>query len=78
MISGDNTVVADNGLNTPQYGNNRHDDDRLSQSWTTTPDLYLHDVIMALGTSFYVENYDPGPTNAIGCSGTATAADVST
>ncbi len=36
-----------------------------------TPDLNLNAVIMALGTSFTVENYNSGPTNALTC-GTST------
>jgi len=65
IIAGDNAIVADNSLNTPQtivVGN-------TPKSLDDTPDLYLHSVIMALGTSFQVEDFDSGPTNAIGCSG---------
>jgi hypothetical protein len=66
-ISGANTVVADNGLNTPQD---------VASSGTSyrnlddTPGLNLHDVVMALGSSFIVQNYSSGPTSGQDCDGT--------
>jgi hypothetical protein len=64
-ISGANTVVADNGINTPIYLG--------SGDWEVaddTPGINLHDVVMALGYSFEVENYNAGPTSAVNCEGT--------
>ncbi len=69
IIAGGNAVVADNSLNSPEYI--RTSSGGLVKSLDDTPDLYLHAVIMALGTSFEVENYNQGPTNAIGCQGNA-------
>jgi hypothetical protein len=64
VIAGQNVVVADNALNTPEPI-------RVSplqyKSLDDTPDLYLHSVIMGIGTSFKVENYSQGPTNAMTC-----------
>jgi hypothetical protein len=37
------------------------------RSMDDTPDLFLHDVVMALGTSFEVENYSGGPSGALTC-----------
>jgi hypothetical protein len=68
-ISGDNTTVADNSLNSPQPI--RVSGSLLYRSLDDTPDLYLHDVVMALGTSFQVENYSTGPSNALSCQSTA-------
>jgi hypothetical protein len=62
-------VVADNAVNTPQ--------DAQSGSGTTyrvmddTKDLYVHGVMMALNTSFEVENTGSGPSNATNCQGSA-------
>jgi hypothetical protein len=64
LLSGTNVVVADNALNSPQEtksGTYRSLDD--------TQDFYLHAVIMALNTSFEVENYDTGPTTTSSCAG---------
>jgi hypothetical protein len=67
LISGANTVVADNSLNTPiNLASSSH------PVWSVaddTPGLFLHSVIMALGTSFQVENYSDAtkPDDAIKC-----------
>jgi hypothetical protein len=66
-ISGANTVVADNSLNSPEPI--RTSGGVLYRSLDDTPDFYAHDVVMALGTSFAVENYDQGSRNAINCQG---------
>jgi len=65
MIAGANTIVADNSMNSPQYV--RTSSPKQIHSLDDTPDLYIQAVIMSLNTSFAVENYDQGPTNAIGC-----------
>ncbi|HEY9228747.1 MAG TPA: hypothetical protein VIP11_18995 [Gemmatimonadaceae bacterium] len=67
MISGANTIVADNALNTPQTV--KTSGGVLMKSIDDTPDLYIHSVIMALGTAFQVEHYDQGETNVTGCQG---------
>lgn len=61
IISGDDIVVADNGINSPQStgGTWRHFDD--------SKDLYVHGVLMALQFSFKVENYNAGATDANDC-----------
>jgi hypothetical protein len=60
VISGDNVVVADNGINSPQNASGyKYFDD--------TKDLYLHGVVMTLNESFTVENYNAGPTDANDC-----------
>ena len=62
IISGNNVVLADNAINTPQsiksLGYKVLDD---------TKDLYLQSVIMALNTSFGAENYSGGPSSATTC-----------
>ncbi len=55
-ISGQNTYVADNSINTPQII--KTGTSNVYRSMDDTPDLNLHAVIMALGTSFTVENYN--------------------
>ncbi len=62
MISDKDIVIADNALNTPQnigLSTQSNLDD--------TKDMYIHGVMMALGTSFRVQNYNSGPTNANDC-----------
>jgi hypothetical protein len=64
IISANNITVADNAVNdpVPVNGGYRNEDD--------TQDLYIHGVLMAINTSFGVENYNSGPNNATGCQGT--------
>ena len=63
IISGNDIIVADNGLNTPQYfAGYRNMDD--------TQDFNIHAVMMALNQSFTVENYNGGPSNVNDCEGT--------
>ena len=64
MISDNNVVVADNAINTPQ---NVASTGTTWKSLGLTPDLYVHAVIMTLNTSFTVQNYGTGPTNALTC-----------
>ena len=63
-ISGANTVIADNGINTPWNPGNGY------KSFDDTEGLNLHDVVMALGYSFQVEHYNAGPTSGTDCEGT--------
>ncbi|MDB4875235.1 MAG: hypothetical protein JWM41_1681 [Gemmatimonadetes bacterium] len=67
-ISGENTVVADNSLNSPQVV--KTSGGTLYRSMDDTPDMYIHAVMMAVSTSFSVENYSQGSQTAIGCQGT--------
>ncbi|MEP6494026.1 MAG: hypothetical protein ABJF01_15190 [bacterium] len=69
IIAGDNVIVADNSLNAPQWI--KVGGSPTVKSLDDTPDLYLHAVIMALGTSFQVENYDTGSSSDLNCSGIA-------
>ena len=65
LIAAKDIVVADNALNTPQSvngGTERNLDD--------SKDLNVHSVLMALGTSWRVQNYNAGPSNANGCEST--------
>ncbi|MDB4885540.1 MAG: hypothetical protein JWN79_978 [Gemmatimonadetes bacterium] len=65
MISSADVVVADNALNSPPQtypsGTKKY------FSLDDTKDLYIHSVIMALGTSFRVERYGSGPVDANDC-----------
>jgi hypothetical protein len=63
-ISGANTVVANNGVNTPVNPGNGY------RSFDDSEGLNLHDVVMALGSSFQVEDYSSGPTTGTDCEGT--------
>jgi hypothetical protein len=69
IISGANTIIADNSLNSPEYI--KVSGGSIVRSLDDTPDMYLHAVVMALGNSFGVQNYSTGSNNAIPC-GTTT------
>jgi hypothetical protein len=60
IIATRDVIVADNAINTPVSNNGwrMHDD---------SPGLNLHSIIMTLNTSFRVENYGSGPSNALLC-----------
>jgi hypothetical protein len=66
LISSTDVTVADNSLNDPPNidgsGTYRNEDD--------TKDVFIHGVIMALNTSFGVQNSSSGPTNANDCDAT--------
>jgi hypothetical protein len=70
IISGANTMVADNALNSPVSPSGGTTASSY-RSLDDTPDMYIHAVIMALGNSFGVEDYDSGPTNATPCQSTS-------
>jgi hypothetical protein len=64
LIAGNDITVADNALqDPPNVGAYRNEDD--------TKDVFIHGVMMALNSSFGVENYNLGPNNANGCEGTS-------
>lgn len=65
LLAGKEVVVADNAINTPQYV--KVSGAKKQRSLDDTQDLYLQSVIMALNTSFRVEDYDTGPTSALTC-----------
>lgn len=63
VIAANNITVADNSLqNPPNVGTYRNLDD--------TKDVFIHGVLMAINTSFGVEDYNSGPSNANDCEGT--------
>ena len=66
MIADKDIVIADNSLNTPQYITSS-----TYNALDDTQDFTIHGVMMALGSSFRVENYSGGPTNVNGCGGVA-------
>jgi hypothetical protein len=70
MIAGANMIVADNALNTPELIKTGPD---TWKALDETQDLYIHSVVMALSTSFQVENYSLGPTTGNGCQGSTNA-----
>ncbi len=61
LISDKDIVIADNALNTPQNIGS------TTVNVDDTKDIYIHGVMMALGTSFRVQNYAGGPNNVNGC-----------
>ena len=61
LISDKDIVIADNALNTPQNIGS------TTVNVDDTKDIYIHGVMMALGTSFRVQNYGGGPNNVNGC-----------
>ncbi|MGH7688947.1 MAG: hypothetical protein ACREN3_05020, partial [Gemmatimonadaceae bacterium] len=63
LISGNDIVVADNAINTPQFTGSGY------QSLDDSQGLYVQAVLMALNTSFRVQNYGSGPSSAINCQG---------
>ena len=66
IISDRDIVIADNALNTPEFISNNN-----YNSLDDTPDVTIHAVMMALGNSFRVENFNGGPTAVNNC-GTTT------
>lgn len=65
VIADKDIVIADNSLNTPQLiANNTYN------ALDDTPDFTIHAVMMALGTSFRVQNYGSGPTAVNNCNTT--------
>ena len=57
IIAGTDIEVADNAINTPQLVTSS-----TRRVLDDTKDFYLHSIMMALNTSFGVENYDSGPS----------------
>ncbi len=65
LLAGTNVTVADNALNSPETVRTTGTD--IVRSLDDTPDLYLQAVIMALNSSFGVENYDSGSSASGPC-----------
>jgi hypothetical protein len=62
IIAGTDIQVADNAINTPQLVSSS-----TRRQMDDTKDFYLHAIMMALSTSFGVEDYDSGPTDFSDC-----------
>jgi hypothetical protein len=77
LITDNDVVVADNSINTPQQvavtttSGHRTTTTYYWVDLDDTPDLYVHSVLMALNTSFRVQDYDSGPTSALNCQGSS-------
>ncbi|HEY0997594.1 MAG TPA: hypothetical protein VGD77_16510 [Gemmatimonadaceae bacterium] len=65
LIAGKDVVVADNAINTPQQPSGSGSYRVLDE----TKDLFVHGVMMAITTSFRVENFADAPRNATSCEG---------
>ncbi len=65
LLADDNIVVADNAINTPQQFTGGWS----YKSFDDSQDMYIQAVIMSLNTSFTVQNYNSGPSNALNCAG---------
>jgi hypothetical protein len=67
IIAGNDIWVADNALNDPPNISAAGSAPSPYRNEDDTQDLFLQGVMMALNTSFGVENYNTGPNNATGC-----------
>ena len=63
LISDKDIVIADNAENTPQKVGS------ITMTVDDTKDVYIQGVLMAIGTSFRVENWGSGPTSGNNCLG---------
>jgi hypothetical protein len=64
LLSVNNIVLSDNAIFTPQGVSG------ATRSLDDTKDAYLQAVLMALNTSFLVQNFNTGPSDVNGCQGT--------
>jgi hypothetical protein len=62
LLAGNDIVVADNGINTPQNTSGS-----TYRALDDTKDEYIFAVLMALDESFRVQNHDSGPDDANDC-----------
>lgn len=69
MISDRDVVIADNALNDPPVVSTVSSNP-FYFSLDESKDFYVHSVMMALGSSFRVQNYNSGPNNVNDCNGT--------
>jgi hypothetical protein len=67
IITDFDAVVAENALLEPVNVGKNAAGTVVTKNVDDTKDFYIHAVIMALGTSFRVENYSGGPTNVNDC-----------
>lgn len=67
LLAARNIVVADNALLTPQRV--KWTGSSVTRNLDDTKDLHLQTVLMALSTSFTVQNYASGPSNVNDCEG---------
>ena len=65
LIADKDIVIADNAINTPQLITSS-----LYDMMDDTKDIDIHAVMMAMGTSFRVENYNTAPTALNNCGST--------
>ena len=68
LIADKDIVIADNAINDPNVTSTSG-----GTTWASmddTKDVYIHAVMMALGTSFRAENYSGGPTAVNNCDAT--------
>lgn len=65
LIAGTDIVIADNALNNPPVVGGGSTPQYFSLD--DTKDMYINAVLMALNTSFRVENYSGGPTDVNDC-----------
>lgn len=65
LLAANDAVVADNALLTPQRV--KTTSPYVTRNVDDTKDLYLQAVVMALNTSFRVQNYTGGPNNVNDC-----------
>ncbi|MEO5815481.1 MAG: pilus assembly PilX N-terminal domain-containing protein [Gemmatimonadaceae bacterium] len=65
LIADKDIVIADNAPNTPQ--NLQDPGGNTYRTVDDTKDMYIHGVMMALQTSFRVQNYGSGTNNANDC-----------
>jgi hypothetical protein len=67
IIAGLNITVADNALNDPPNIGLGGPAPSPYKNLDDSQDMFIHGVMMALNTSFGVEDYSGGPNNATGC-----------
>lgn len=67
LLAARNIVVADNAILTPQRV--KWSGSSITKNLDDTKDLHLQSVVMALNTSFTVEDYATGPSNVNDCEG---------
>ena len=67
LLAARNIVVADNALLTPQRV--KWSGSSVTKNLDDTKDLHLQTVLMALNTSFTVQDYSTGPSNVNDCEG---------
>lgn len=67
LLAANDVIVADNALLSPPRI--RWSGGTTYRNMDDTKDLFLHGIMMAMNTSFTVQDYSVGPTNVNGCDG---------